>query len=304
LADYTVFENELVKSGVRFIRGECLSSHTTLGVGGSADFFIEAATVVDLVKVAEISRYCGVKSFFIGNGSNLLVSDSGFRGAAICTKGIDDVYIERETQSSVFVRAFCGATLQKLNTFYLANGISGAEFLCGIPGTVGGAVAMNSGFAGKNISDILVSAFSECGGRLVLKNKAECCFGYRKSVFNKRDAFVISALFRAKREHVSKIKDNILSYKSLRQNQPSGKTMGSVFKNGEIPAGKAIDSAGLKGLRIGGAHISEHHANFIVNDGTASSRDVYDLILTAKAVVKEKLGINLHEEIHYVGEFK
>ncbi|MBR2968938.1 MAG: UDP-N-acetylmuramate dehydrogenase [Clostridia bacterium] len=304
MADYTVFENELVKSGARFTRAEPLSLHTTVGIGGGADFLVQPKSVVELVKVAEIAQKTGVRYFFFGKGSNLLVSDNGFRGAAICTKGLNDVCVERDIGDIAFVRAFCGTTLQALNSFCFANGLSGVEFLNGIPGTVGGAITMNASFSGKSIADITSSVFAESGGRLLLKNGAECGFGYRKSVFQSNGSVVISALFRTKKVSISKIRENLSAYKLLRKSQPSGKSMGSVFKNGEIPAGKAVDAAGLKGFRVGGAYVSDKHANFILNDGTATASDVKDLIMIIKAVVKDKLGISLVEEIQYIGEFR
>ena len=134
------------------------------------------------------------------------------------------------------------------------------------------------------------------------KNREECGFEYRKSIFQASGFMVISALFHTKIASLSQIRDSIALYRKLRKTPP-GKSMGSIFKNGIVPSGKVIESVGLKGYRIGGAFVSPIHANVIINDGTASASDVYSLIQTVKETVKNKLGLQLEEEIKYIGEF-
>lgn len=300
--DYTVFETDLICSGVEVIRAEPICRHTTVGLGGCADYFIKPKTVIQLIKSLDVAKRHGVRYILLGHGSNVLVSDKGFRGLVVSTCGIDEIYVERIAGQTAFLRAFCGVSLQSLNAFCYTNCLTGLEFLCGIPGSIGGAITMNAGFADKNISDETVSVFCLSNGFYTTKYTNECDFGYRKSIFQSPNSVVISALFRTKFASFSQIKEKIALYKALRKT-PNGKSMGSVFKNGEIPAGKMIESVGLKGFRLGGAYVSQTHANVIINDGSATSLEVYDLIQTIKSVVKEKLGIILEEEIKYVGEF-
>ena len=300
--DYTVFEADLICSGVEVIQAEPISRHTTIGLGGCADYFAKPKTVIELIKCLELAKKHGVRFILLGRGSNVLVSDKGFRGLVVSTCDVDEINVERTTNQTAFVRAFCGVSLQALNAFCYKNGLTGLEFLSGIPGSVGGAVTMNAGFAGKSISDITVSVFCLSNGFYTSKYSNECGFEYRNSIFQSSDSVVISALFRTKFTNISQVKEKLALYKTLRKT-PSGKSMGSIFKNGEIPAGKIIDVAGLKGVRIGGAYVSQNHANVIINDGSATSCEVYDLIKTIKLEVKEKFGLTLEEEIKYVGEF-
>ena len=302
--DYTVFEPELLSCGVSFSVGEGLAGHTTVCVGGSADYFVKPRTVAELIKCRELAMRCGVPCIILGRGSNVLVSDSGLRGAVLSTEGIDEIYVERVSGEDVYVRAFCGVALSRLLGFCVKNRLSGTEFLFGIPGSVGGAIYMNAGCMGRAIGDITASVFSIQNERLTLLGGKECSFEYRSSAFQKGGACIVSALFRTKKATFDEIEEKLAVYRAMRTLQPKGKSMGSVFKNGEIPAARAIDACGLKGMRIGGAVVSEVHANFIINDGNASATDVYCLIKTVKALVKERLGLTLCEEIRYIGEFR
>ncbi|MBQ7163727.1 MAG: UDP-N-acetylmuramate dehydrogenase [Clostridia bacterium] len=304
MADLADLERELEKNGINFLRGERLSSRTTMGTGGGADVFALPSSVVELIKTAEITQNQGVKSFVLGGGSNVLAGDGGYRGCVISTRGVNEIYIERESGNEVFVRAFAGAALGTFTAYCIRAGLGGAEFLSGIPGTVGGAAVMNAGCFGRRAGDIISSVFAWNGGRLNAYRAEECSFGYRSSAFQRGAPLVISVLFRLKREPAEDIIKRTATFRALRESkQPAGRSMGSVFRNGETPAGKAIEACGLKGARVGGAYVSEKHANFIINDGSASSADVYDLIKTIKAVVRERTGITLTEEIKYAGEF-
>lgn len=295
---YSALYAALEKTGAEFMRSERLSRHTTIGLGGSADLMIFPKTSAELSACAELCRGLGVRFFILGCGSNLLISDSGFRGAAISTRRLGKISLTEEG-----VLAEAGATLASLAEFYAENSLAGAEFLAGIPATVGGAVVMNAGCHGREIADIAVSVGAFSFGKEMEIPAAECGFGYRKSAFSCGDKIVTSCLFRAKTADSAAVGKEIERYRRMRETQPKGRTMGSTFRNGSMPAGEAIEKAGLKGLRVGGAHISEAHANFIMNDGTASSQDVYDLIRTVKALVRERVGISLEEEIIYIGDF-
>jgi len=304
LADTALFENGLLSKGISFIKGERLASYTTVGLGGTADFLVVPDCAVGLLNAVDLAKACGVRYFLLGKGSNVLVSDGGFRGAVIYTGRVNDLYVERECGDTVFIRAFCGCTVPMLSAFCKRSGFTGLEFLFGIPGSIGGCVAMNAGCYGKSVGEAVVSVFASRCGRLSLYGREQCGFGYRESVFQNGESVIISALFRVKKGDYLKVSDTFYSYAAMRKSQPCGKTMGSVFKNGDIPAGKLIEDCDLKGMRVGGAFVSDRHANFIVNDGTASSSDVRDLIETVKAVVRERTGVCLKEEIKYVGEFR
>lgn len=304
MVDYTVLVNELSASCNYVVRGESLSRYTTISIGGSADIFARPQSVLELIKVLEISRYHAVPYFVMGCGSNVLVSNAGFRGVAVSTLDVDGVYVERDCGEDVYVRAFCGLRLSTLIAFCMLNGLSGLEFAVGIPGSVGGAVTMNAGCFGKSVGPNVVQVAALMGGRLKTVSNPQCDFGYRKSTFQSSDSTVISALFRTKKADSATVKQKIQDYKGLRAGQPTGRSAGSIFRNTDIYAGKIIEAAGLKGLRIGGAYVCDKHANFIINDGTASSDDVYELIKTIKHLVKERMGVTLREEIKYVGEFR
>ena len=304
MTDRKELEKDFTKNGVHVARAESFSRLTTIGTGGGADIIARPQNVIEFIKAAEISQKHGERTLFLGGGSNVLASDDGFRGVVVSTRGVSEIYVERENGGNVFVRAFAGVTLGALSSFCVREGIGGAEFLSGIPGTVGGAAVMNAGCFGNSVKDVLESVFVLNDGKMELFSAEECSLGYRSSAFQTNKCVVVSVLFKLKRTFAERIVKKIAIYTALRSDQPKGKSMGSVFRNGAFPAGKVIEACGLKGMRVGGAFVSEKHANFIINDGTASSADVRDLIRTVKTIVKERTGVTLEEEIKYVGEFK
>ncbi len=302
LEAYTYFAKALEKLGVEYSVAEPLKFYTTVGIGGSADLFVKPTSVLQLISTVELAKAYGVPYFVLGGGSNVLVSRNGFRGAVISSKGLGEIYIEGIDCDGVLVRAFAGVSLPVVSEFCRLNALGGAEFLCCIPGTVGGGVKMNAGCLGEELSGLIRSVTFLRGGQVQTYSSASCAFEYRQSGFTDGDV-IISVLFRTKTASIESVTQKIRQNRERRASQPSGKNMGSVFKNGTFSAGKLIDSCGLKGFRIGGAYVSPKHANFIINDGTASSTDVAELIKTVKAVVKERTGVALTEEIKYVGEF-
>lgn len=299
---YASFDELLKKEGIKFTVSENLFRHSTIFLGGSADRGVFPSSATELLKTIDFARICGVKCVVVGAGSNTLFSDSGFRGAVIFTDRLNEIYVERTTRSEVFVRAMCGASLSMLNAFCLKERLTGLEFLSGIPGSVGGAVIMNAGCFEADIAKRVTSVYAETGGKIREFTNAECGFYYRGSKLKQNGDIVISALFRAKTADFDMIKQRLWQYRERRLNQPKGKSLGSIFKNGDIPSAKLIDDCGLKGLRVGGAFVSTTHANFIINDGTASATDVAELIKYIKTIVKARTGVTLKEEIVYLGD--
>lgn len=277
-----------------------MKKHTSFGVGGKAKYFAQIDNLYALNSLIQMAKRYKVKYKIIGNGSNLLVSDLGFNGIIICPKGLDDIYFKREQ-----VRAMAGAKLEKLLSFNLKNGLSGIEALAGIPATVGGAIVMNAGAFGRSISDHITEVETLKDGKIKKYYKEECKFGYRTSRFYHSKEAVVSATFSFREENRERILSAINSYREHRNNfHPQGRSCGSVFKNPKPErAGALIDKAGLKGLKFGGARVSEKHGNFIITDKNASANDVYHLIKHVKEKVEQLFGVQLFEEVEYVGEF-
>jgi UDP-N-acetylmuramate dehydrogenase len=286
----------------KVLEQEPLANHTTIKIGGPADLFVEPSSIENLEKTMKIIKKYNLKWRAIGRGSNLLVSDKGIEGVVIkLGAGIDHLEIDDDV-----IKVGGGYSLVSLATQISRKGLSGMEFAGGIPGSVGGAVYMNAGAHGSDISKILVKAhiLFEDGTFEWLSNE-EMEFSYRTSVLQKkRPGIVIEAVFKLEKgnreEIVAKIQEN-KNYRKETQpyNYPCA---GSIFRN-PLPqyAGRLIQEAGLKGHRIGGAKISEMHGNFIVNAGNATSEDVLALIQHVKDVILEKYGVKMETEVEIIG---
>lgn len=269
-----------------------ISACTRYKTGGSADLYIEPNSIEELLfSLDTLKGVCPY--YFIGGGNNLLVSDKGVRGAVISTKNLTNV----EIKGNLYI-AECGASLSKVIEDMRLNSLSGLEFTVGIPATVGGAVTMNAGCYGKSVGDLVCYVLTDNG---IIK-KSDSNFSYRNSVFKEQNLAVLKVCFSLKPSEIDVIEEKLLQYKGFRKN-PKGKNCGSVFKNDGYFAGKVIDECNLKGFKIGGARVSSEHANFIIADDTATSKDIYDLIKTIKEKVFEKKQIKLIEEICYLGDF-
>jgi UDP-N-acetylmuramate dehydrogenase len=295
--------NELLNANVGKVKEmEPLANYTTMKVGGPADVLIEPDSVESLKKAMAIIKKHEVPWRAIGRGSNLLVSDEGVEGVVIkIGEGLDELHVDGET-----VTVGGGYSLVRLATLMSKQGLSGLEFAGGIPGSVGGAVYMNAGAHGFDMSKIVKRAlilFPD--GMMEWLTNEEMEFAYRTSVLQtKRRGICIAAelqLISGNREEiVAKMRKN-KDYR--RETQPWDKPCaGSIFRN-PLPqyAGKLIEEAGLKGYTIGGAKISEQHANFIVNTGTATAKDVLDLIQFVKKTIYELHGIHLRTEVEIIG---
>ena len=278
--------------GIAVYKDQNVGVLTRYKTGGNADLLIVPKTAEELVK--SINAVKGVCPYFIlGGGNNVLVSDNGFRGAVIHTKNLN----RREIKGNLYI-AECGVKMQTVIEDMSLNSLGGLEFAVGIPSTVGGAVCMNAGCYGKSVGDAVCYVITENG--IVSKNG--CDFSYRSSKFLTENETAIKVCFSLKPSEPDVIEEKLSAYKSFRKN-PKGKSCGSVFRNDGFYAGKIIDECGLKGLAIGGARVSQEHANFIIANGRARSQDIYDVIQKVKEKVYEKRGIFLVEEIVYLGEF-
>ncbi|NRD78785.1 UDP-N-acetylmuramate dehydrogenase [Bacillus sp. BRMEA1] len=281
---------------------ELLSQHTTIKIGGPADLFIEPSSVENLKKVMDVIRQNNIQWRAIGRGSNLLVSDKGIEGAVIkLGSGIDNLEI-----NGAEITVGGGYSLVSLSTFISKKGLSGLEFASGIPGSVGGAVYMNAGAHGSDISKILTKAhvlFAD--GTMEWLSNQEMEFSYRTSVLQKkRPGIVIEAVFRLEEGDRTAIVSQMQKNKDYRkETQPwNYPCAGSIFRN-PLPnyAGKLIEIAGLKGFSIGGAKISEMHGNFIVNAGNATAGDVLALIQYVKDTIYNLYEIKMETEVEIIG---
>lgn len=279
---------------------EPMRKHTGYGVGGCARYYAEVDSLFALNNLITLAKNHRTKYKIIGCGTNILVSDLGYDGIIIDLKRLSDVFFKRDE-----VRAMAGARLDKLIKFASEHALTGLEALSGIPASIGGAVVMNAGAFGHNISDFITTVETLDNGKIKVYDKSACKFGYRTSRFlGKREA-IISATFLLPEGNREIINAGIKTYLELRKSiHPSGRSCGSVFKNPKpYTAGELIDKAGLKGYAIGGASVSDKHGNFIVTTNKAKAKDVYCLIQDVKRKVKQAFDVNLLEEVECVGEF-
>jgi UDP-N-acetylenolpyruvoylglucosamine reductase len=282
-------------------RDEPLAKHTTLRVGGPADFYVEPADENDLASVA---KYCGeneIKFFILGRGSNLLVRDGGFRGVVIC---LSQPHFSKIEIIGERLNCGAGAKLKDVSIAAKRNDLSGVEFLEGIPGSVGGALRMNAGAMGGATFDAVESVrVMDFDGNLSEMSPKEMSVDYRSCAALKNH-IALGAVFKCKTLARAEIEKRMKAYSEKRwESQPAAPSAGCIFKNpGAIPAGRLVDELGLKGARVGGAVVSAEHGNFIVNDGKATARDVLELISILKAKAKAERGIELHTEVEIIGE--
>jgi UDP-N-acetylenolpyruvoylglucosamine reductase len=289
-------------SGATILReNEPLARRTTLRVGGPADLFIEPANEADL---AISLRFCAQKIlpvFILGRGSNLLVRDGGFRGAVVC---LSQPEFSRIQLAANRVTCGAGAKLKAVAVEARRHGLSGLEFLEGIPGTVGGALRMNAGAMGSATFETIESVrIMDFAGNVFERPNAELRVEYRCCQDLKQN-LALSAVFRAQPASPELVERRMAEFSKKRwASQPAAPSAGCIFKNPEtIPAGKLIDELGLKGTRVGGAMVSLEHGNFIVNDSQATAADVLELIEQIKARARAGRGIELRTEVEIIGE--
>lgn len=279
-------------------RNEPMSKHTSFKIGGNADAYIKVNNLSKLSAILKECQTSDVDYMLLGNGSNLLVSDDGIRGAVIRLDG-DFRKITLVDDTTIFCGA--GATLAYLCKFALNCGLTGLEFAWGIPGTVGGAVFMNAGAYDGEMKDVVhsVSHISPSGEIGRIEND-DLKFGYRSSVYRSNNMIITGVTLKLKKGNPDEIRakmDDYMSRRSTKQplEYPSA---GSVFKRPEGNfAGALIEQCGLKGKTCGGAQVSEKHAGFIINKSNATAKDVRDLIGEIQKTVSEKTGYNLECEL-------
>ena len=281
---------------------EPLAKHTTFGIGGPADCMVFPETREELSKLIKYAYQKKKSTIFIGSGSNILVWDKGFDGIVISLKkSFKNLTIKRNSQIIVEAGVMLGTMVKQA----MAAEIGGLESLIGVPGTVGGALIMNAGAFGSEISKYFEEAKTmTTEGDTKSYKKGEIEFSYRHSTFPKNE-ILLEATFQCKRGKPAEIlKDRKVASDGRKSNQPlKFRSAGSIFKNpsASLAAGYLIDKTGLKGTERGGAAISEKHANFIVNMGDATAADVLYLIKLAKKYVAKKFHINLELEVKLIG---
>ncbi|MDN4526608.1 UDP-N-acetylmuramate dehydrogenase [Fictibacillus fluitans] len=275
---------------------EPIKKHTYTKLGGEADIFVTPTTIGQLKAVLEIAKEYHTPVTVMGNGSNLIIKDNGLMGLTINLEHMNEINI---LHHSIYAQA--GAGLIDVSRKALEMKLSGLEFACGIPGTIGGALYMNAGAYGGQVSDVLLRALvMNNEGDLLTLTKDELNMGYRKSLIATGDYIVLEAEFRLEPGIYKEIKDKMDHFTYLRESkQPlEYPSCGSVFKRPEgYYTGKLIQDCGLQGMRIGGAQISTKHAGFIVNVGGATSKDYTDLIRIIQKTVKQRYGVDLETEV-------
>ena len=284
-------------------RNEPMKKHTTFRIGGPADYYLCPHSAKEIQKVVEICREEKLPYFILGNGSNLLVSDKGYRGAVIqLWKNVSDIGVE-----GCLIHAKAGASLAKIAAQAQEEGLTGMEFAAGIPGTLGGAVVMNAGAYGGEMKDILKEVLvMDQQGKIFTLEKKDLKLGYRTSAVKEKGYIVLAAALELRpgnREEIKKLMEDLKQRRVEKQplELPSA---GSTFKRPEgYFAGKLIMDAGLRGFSIGGAQVSEKHCGFIVNTGGASASDVLALIREVQKKVRDKFGVELETEVKFLGEF-
>lgn len=299
-----------------------LAKYTTFKIGGLAKYFFIAKDNEDLVRAVTFAKKLKIPSYILGGASNVLISDQGFNGLIIINQAKDIIFKQDKK-----VVADAGVNLMELVNKSVAEGLTGLEWAAGIPGTVGGAVRGNAGAYRGQMADNLTVCEVMRGSKQFILDKEKCGFGYRDSIFKRNNDVIISAELQLQKGDKAKSQAQIKDILSQRQNKmplqyPS---VGSIFTNvlinthnqdvlkkvpnlpaeyleyKKVPAAWLIEQLDLKGKTIGGAQISEKHANFIVNIGKATANDVIQLISLVKMKVRDTYGIELMEEIEYVG---
>jgi UDP-N-acetylmuramate dehydrogenase len=306
-------------SGISITENAPLSLHTRFGIGGPASYFVEASTEESFAASLRAIRQDGCPHVVIGGGTNLIVSDSGFGG-----------FVLRFTAASIektgnCVRAAAGADLQTLVDYSIAQGLRGLETMTGIPGTVGGAIYGNAGAYGRSICESVREVRMFDGIAVRALGNAECQFHYRESIFKRNRNWVVLsaelALQPAPPRELAGVAGEILSVRN-RKYPPTMKCAGSIFKNlileelaesvrarlpaavvreGKVPSAWFLEQAGAKGLRKGGIVVADYHANLIYNNGAGTAAELRQVIGDLKSRVLEMFGLELEEEVQYVG---
>ena len=288
----------------RVFTGEAMSRHTTFKIGGPADYFLMPDKDTDVGRIVKICKESAIPYFILGNGSNLLVGDGGYRGAVIqIYKNMSAVTVEG---TEITVQA--GALLSSVAAAAKNAALTGFEFAGGIPGTMGGAVVMNAGAYGGEMKDVLteVTVMDEEGEIVTLPaDKLE--LGYRTSIIKTAGYIVLEAKLQLKEGNPEVIRETMkdLTIRRTTKQPLEYPSAGSTFKRPEgYFAGKLIMDSGLAGYQVGGAQVSEKHCGFVINEGGATARDVRTLMDNVRDIVYKKYGVTLEPEVKFLGDFE
>lgn len=305
--------------GLSVRRNAILRDYTRFEIGGPADVLVDAGEVSAFQEALRAARDCGVPNLVIGGGTNLVVSDMGFRGVVLRYRGSS---IERERE---YLTVQSGAVLQDVVDFSIDGGLAGLETMTGIPGLVGGAVYGNAGAYGHSIQEIVESVSATDGQVSKEFSNADCRFTYRESMFKARKEWMITAVtLRMRAGDSDVLRKSATAIRTIRDEKypPSMKCAGSIFKNllfaklpqpvqglvppnlvreGKVPSAWFLEQAGVKGMRVGDIQVAAYHANLIYNDGTGTAADLVTAIRELKRRVRERFGFDLEEEVQYVG---
>ncbi|MBJ8072023.1 MULTISPECIES: UDP-N-acetylmuramate dehydrogenase [Bacillus cereus group] len=280
---------------------EMLKNHTHIKVGGKADVFVAPTNYVEIQEVIKYANQHNIPVTFLGNGSNVIIKDGGLRGITVSL-----IHITGVTVAGTTIVAGCGAAIIDVSRIALDHNLTGLEFACGIPGSVGGALYMNAGAYGGEVAYVLTEAVVMTGdGELCTLTKDAFEFGYRKSVFANNHYIILEAKFELEEGVREEIKEKMddLTFKRESKQPLEYPSCGSVFKRPPNNfAGKLIQESGLQGKRIGGVEVSLKHAGFMVNVDNGTAQDYIDLIHFVQKTVEEKFGVKLEREVRIIGE--
>lgn len=282
---------KIVKNG-KVLKNEPLKNHTSFRIGGKAKFVVMPSSFEELINLLMYLNKKNVKYYVLGNGTNVLASDNGFKGVVIKLTLLNQIRLYK-----TYLQVFCGASLSAVCLFLRQHDLGGFEDAFGIPGTIGGAVKMNASAYNFETGKLVLGVLAIVDGTVKYLNHDECGFGYRKSVFE--NAIILSVDFAITKGCNAKRMEEVIALRKIFQplNLPSA---GSVFKRADgVPVSKMLDELGFKGKSVGGAKVSEKHAGFIVNFNNATEHDVKKLIAEIKAEVYKTKGIILEEEIKF-----
>jgi UDP-N-acetylmuramate dehydrogenase len=282
---------------------ELMSKHTTFHVGGSARYFVSPSNVEEIIEVIKFCKLKEMPYYVIGNGSNLLVSDKGYKGVIIhLGSRFAGIHVEETT-----VKVLAGTSLSFMSKQLTKMGLGNLAFAAGIPGSVGGAVVMNAGAYGGEMAQVLTEVtYLNENGSIVTKPLSELGLGYRTSIFKQSHLIVLEATFELTEVHSGQVLLEIEELnKKRKEKQPlEYPSAGSTFKRPEgYFAGKLIEDSGLKGYQVGGAMVSEKHCGFVINKNRATASDIYRLIMDVQSIVYEKFGVKMEMEVQLLGEF-
>lgn len=274
------------------------SKHSSIGIGSQAEICFQPRSLAELCALLALLERRDERYLVLGNLTNVLPPDEPFHTPVIRLQALNEVCA---LDGGAF--AYAGAQASKLLRFCREKGLTGAEFLQGIPCTVGGAAFMNAGAGGRYFESIVESLLVYRKGELTYLSKADCRYGDKHSLFMDEDCVIVGARLCLERSTPDAVERTEKRYQARRAHLPKGKSMGCVFRNPSGAfAGELIEKSGLKGFRVGGAKVSEEHANFILNDGGATAQDVKTLVRIAKNAVSAQYGVMLQEEIRYITE--